>query len=80
MALAEIDKRESEVREQFKSGELPALVFKSWLSEFATEREALNRPPYQRRRRAFRASSSSEHIAQLPNVSSRSSLAARTSR
>jgi hypothetical protein len=44
-ALAEIDKRESEVREQFKSGKLPASVFKSWIGEFTKEREALNRPP-----------------------------------
>jgi hypothetical protein len=44
-ALAEIEKRESEVREQFKSGKLPASVFKSWIGEFAKEREALNRPP-----------------------------------
>jgi len=43
-ALAEIDKREAEVREQFKSGKLPASVFKSWLGEFTKEREALNRP------------------------------------
>ena len=44
-ALADIDKRESEVREQFKSGKLPASVFKSWIGEFTKEREALNRPP-----------------------------------
>lgn len=43
-ALAEIEKRESEVREQFKSGKLPASVFKSWIGEFTKEREALNRP------------------------------------
>ena len=43
-ALAEIDKRESDVREQFKSGKLPGAVFKSWLGEFMKEREALNHP------------------------------------
>jgi hypothetical protein len=43
-ALAEIDKRETEVRDQFKAGKLPPLVFKSWIDEFAKEREALNRP------------------------------------
>jgi hypothetical protein len=34
-ALAEIYKRESDIREQFKAGKLPAAVFKSWLAEFA---------------------------------------------
>jgi site-specific DNA recombinase len=43
-ALAEIEKRETDVREQFKAGKLPAPVFKSWIAEFAKEREALNRP------------------------------------
>ena len=43
-ALAEIDKRKTEVREQFKAGKLPAPVFKSWISEFTKEREALSRP------------------------------------
>ncbi len=43
-ALAEVDKREADVREQFKAGKLPAPVFKSWIAEFAKERESLNRP------------------------------------
>jgi hypothetical protein len=43
-ALAEIDKRETDVRDQFKAGKLPAPVFKSWIAEFAKEREARNRP------------------------------------
>jgi hypothetical protein len=42
-AQADIDARESDVREQFKAGKLPPGVFKSWLAEFAREREALNR-------------------------------------
>ncbi len=31
-ALADIDARESDVREQFKAGKLPPAVFKSWLA------------------------------------------------
>lgn len=42
--LAEIDKRETEVREQFKAGKLPQPVLKSWITESAKEREALDRP------------------------------------
>jgi hypothetical protein len=42
--LAEIDKRETEVRDQFKAGKLPAPVFKRWIAEFTKEHEALNRP------------------------------------
>jgi len=43
-ALAEINEREGDIREQFKAGKLPAAVFKSWLAEFTKEREAFNRP------------------------------------
>jgi len=43
-ALAEINAREADVREQFKTGKLPGAVFKSWIAEFAKERDALNRP------------------------------------
>ena len=43
-ALAEINAREADVKEQFKTGRLPAAVFKTWLAELAREREVLNRP------------------------------------
>jgi hypothetical protein len=43
-ALAEINARESDIREQFNAGKMPGPVFKSWLAEFAKEREAINRP------------------------------------
>ena len=43
-ALAEINAREADVKEQFKTGKLPAVVFKTWLAELAREREVLNRP------------------------------------
>ncbi len=43
-ALAEINEREGDIREQFKAGKLPAAVFKSWLAEFTKEREAFNGP------------------------------------
>lgn len=42
-ALADIDARESDIRDQFKAGKLPPSVFKTWLAEFAREREALTR-------------------------------------
>ena len=42
-ALADIDAREAEIREQFKAGKLPAAVFKTWLAEFTRERDALKR-------------------------------------
>ncbi len=40
---ADIDARESDVREQFKAGKLPPAVFKCWIAEFAKEREVQNR-------------------------------------
>src|SRR5437764_2097430 len=43
-ALAEINAREADVKEQFKTGKLPAAVVKTWLAELAREREVLNRP------------------------------------
>ena len=43
-AVADIDAREADVREQFKAGKLPPTVFKTWLAELATERAALNQP------------------------------------
>ena len=43
-ALAEINAREADVKVQFKTGRLPAAVFKTWLAELAKEREVLNRP------------------------------------
>ena len=43
-ALAEINAHEADVKEQFKTGRLPAVVFKTWLAELAREREVLNRP------------------------------------
>ena len=42
-ALADIGARESDIRDQFKAGKLPPAVFKTWLAEFAREREALTR-------------------------------------
>jgi DNA invertase Pin-like site-specific DNA recombinase len=75
-ALAEIDKRETEVREQFKAGKLPAPVFKSWIAEFAKEREALNRPAAPKAPRVSR-SDSSKPIAQPSRASSKSSRAAK---
>jgi hypothetical protein len=42
-ALADIDARESDIRDQFKAGKLPPSVFKTWLAEFVREREALTR-------------------------------------
>jgi recombinase-like zinc beta ribbon protein/recombinase len=42
-AQADIDARESDIREQFKTGKLPSAVFKTWIAEFARERESLNR-------------------------------------
>jgi hypothetical protein len=42
-ALADIDARESGIRDQFKAGKLPPSVFKTWLAEFVREREALTR-------------------------------------
>jgi hypothetical protein len=44
-ALADIDTRESDIREQFKAGRLPPAVFKTWIAEFAREREALHVEP-----------------------------------
>jgi DNA invertase Pin-like site-specific DNA recombinase len=54
-ALTEIEKRETEVREQFKAGKLPPPVFKSWIAEFAKERDALNRPAAPRAPRITRS-------------------------
>src|SRR3569833_2335053 len=42
-ALSDVDARESDIRDQFKAGKLPPSVFKTWLAEFAREREALTR-------------------------------------
>jgi len=41
--MSDIDARESDIRDQFKPGKLPPAVFKTWLAEFAREREALIR-------------------------------------
>jgi hypothetical protein len=43
-ALAEINAREAADKEQFKTGKLPAAIFKTWLAELAKERDVLNRP------------------------------------
>jgi hypothetical protein len=51
-ALAEINARESDIREQFNAGKIPGPVFKSWLAEFVKQRDAINR----RRRRSPRES------------------------
>jgi len=43
-ALAEINARARDIREQFKEGKIPGAVYKSWLAELAKERDAINRP------------------------------------
>jgi len=40
--LAEIDAREAHVREQYKLGKLPSVVFTAWLGELEKERSALS--------------------------------------
>ena len=43
-AIADINAREADVREQFKAGKLPPTVFKTWLAELARERATLHHP------------------------------------
>jgi site-specific DNA recombinase len=54
-ALAEINARESDIREQFNAGKIPGAVLKSWLAEFAKERDAVNRPTTSRPARISRS-------------------------
>jgi len=63
-AFADINARESDIREQFNAGKIPGAVFKSWLAEFAKERDAINRPRHQSRRES-RALSFCRNISRL---------------
>jgi site-specific DNA recombinase len=54
-ALADINAREADVREQFKAGKLPPTVFKTWLEELARERVTLHRPATKRSARISRS-------------------------
>jgi hypothetical protein len=54
-ALADLNARETDVREQFKAGKLPPAVFKTWLAELARERVTLHRSATTKSARISRA-------------------------
>ena len=42
--LVNLDERETDVREQYKTGKLPPYVFTAWLTELEKERTSLKHP------------------------------------
>jgi site-specific DNA recombinase len=54
VSLADIDARESQVREEYKAGKLPSVVFTAWLAELERERAARTVPSVPKVRRVTR--------------------------